>query len=125
MVELFANTVVQRQKKRQKLSLPHQRKKKEDKELVGKDSSNYNRLVALILCIFLGDFGAHDFYVGRTMFGAIKLGATILGAILAFVGVGLILILGVTAWVIYDIVMIASGKYTDKYNLPLKKWDSE
>ena len=81
--------------------------------------------MALILCIFLGDFGAHDFYVGRTMFGAIKLGATILGAILAFVGVGLILILGVTAWVIYDIVMIASGKYTDKYNLPLKKWDSE
>ena len=62
-------------------------------------------LPALLLAIVLGAFGAHRFYVG-------KVGT----AILQLVTCG-----GVGIWTIVDIIMIATGSFTDKEGRKLSK----
>ena len=62
-------------------------------------------LPAILLAIFLGAFGAHRFYVG-------KVGT----AILQLVTCG-----GVGIWTIVDIIMIATGSFTDKEGRKLSK----
>lgn len=57
-----------------------------------------NWLTTLLLCIFLGGFGAHRFYAG-------KMGT----AILMLVTCG-----GCGIWTLIDLVMIIMGKFTDK-----------
>ena len=55
-----------------------------------------SKMVALLLCIFLGGLGIHRFYVGK-------------------IGTGIIwLLTGGCIGYIVDIVMIATGKFTDK-----------
>ncbi|MDR1600454.1 MAG: TM2 domain-containing protein [Oscillospiraceae bacterium] len=63
-----------------------------------------NRWVAFALCFFLGAFGAHRFYVGKVGTGLLYL----------FSGGGFFL-----GWLI-DIVMILTGSFRDKANLPLR-----
>ena len=60
--------------------------------------SNKSKVVALVLCFFLGIFGVHRFYVGK-------------------IGTGIIQLLtggGLGVWWIIDFVMILLGKFTDK-----------
>ena len=57
-----------------------------------------SKMVALLLCIFLGGLGFHRFYVGKIGTGIIWL---LTGGCF---GIGYIV----------DIVMIATGKFTDK-----------
>lgn len=57
-----------------------------------------SKMVALLLCIFLGGLGIHRFYVGKIGTGIIWL---LTGRCF---GIGYIV----------DIVMIATGKFTDK-----------
>ncbi len=62
-------------------------------------------LTTLLLCIFLGGLGIHRFYTGKT-------------------GTGIAMLLtggGCGIWTIYDIVMIATEKYTDAQGRPLKR----
>jgi len=66
--------------------------------------SRKNKIVALLLAIFLGYFGAHRFYVGKGGTGIIYL---FTGGIF---GIG---------WFI-DIIMIAIGSFKDEFGLPLK-----
>ena len=67
--------------------------------------SNKSRAVALALCIPLGVFGAHRFYVG-------KIGS----------GVGMLLTLGGCGiWSLIDLIMIITGKFTDAQGRALKK----
>ena len=70
--------------------------------------SPYSRLVAILLACFLGGIGAHRFYVGK-----IKTG------ILMIVTLG-----GFGVWCLVDIIMIASGSFTDKDGLPLLDWQA-
>lgn len=62
-----------------------------------------SRMVALILCIFLGYVGAHCFYTGKTGMGVIYIFT------LGLFGIG---------WII-DIVRIIIGSYRDKWGVPL------
>lgn len=62
-------------------------------------------LVTLLLCFFLGTFGAHRFFVGKTGSGVAQL--------LTLGGCGL--------WALYDFVMILTGKFTDAQDRPLIK----
>jgi TM2 domain-containing membrane protein YozV len=64
-------------------------------------------LVALVLCVLLGYFGVHRFYVGKFVTGVIWL---LTGDLL---GVGYIV----------DMVMTAIGTFTDVDRLPLCFWD--
>lgn len=64
------------------------------------------RLIALLLCFFLGVLGVHRFYVGK-------------------VGTGILMLLtlgGFGIWVLVDLIMIAAGVFKDKQERALIKW---
>jgi len=65
-----------------------------------------SRLGALLLCWFLGVFGAHRFYVG-------KAGT----AILMILTLG-----GLTLWVLVDFIMIATGSFRDSEGRKVFRW---
>ena len=67
--------------------------------------SDKSRLVALLLCIFLGAIGVHRFYVG-------KIGTGIL-MILTFGGFGI--------WLVVDLILIITNSFTDVNGLKLNK----
>lgn len=59
--------------------------------------------IALLLCVFLGIFGAHRFYVGKVRSGLLML--------FTLGGLGL--------WMVVDTVMIACGEFKDKHGRAL------
>ena len=71
--------------------------------------SDKSRAVALALCIPLGVFGAHRFYVGKIGTGLLQL--CTLG------GFGL--------WYLYDLITIASGEFRDVNERRVSLWDPE
>ena len=71
--------------------------------------SDKSRAVALALCIPLGVFGAHRFYVGKIGTGLLQL--CTLG------GLGL--------WWLYDLITIASGEFRDVDGHRVRHWDPE
>lgn len=65
-----------------------------------------SRLVALLLCLFLGGIGVHRFYVG-------KVGTGILWMFTGGVfGIGCLV----------DLIMIAAGSAKDANGLPITNW---
>jgi hypothetical protein len=62
-------------------------------------------LITLLLCVFGGYFGAHRFYTGHYLFGAIQLFTC-----------G-----GFYVWWLIDVIFILTGKYTDAQGRPLVK----
>ncbi len=79
---------------------------KKIKEKKDVQASRKSRLVSLLLCFFLGWAGGHRFYVKK-------------------IGTALIMLFtmgGFGMWYFLDFIMIASGLFKDKDNLPLKRW---
>ncbi|MBI2073029.1 MAG: TM2 domain-containing protein [Gemmatimonadetes bacterium] len=70
------------------------------------DISPKSRLVALLLCFFLGVLGIHRFYVGKVGTGILQL-----------VTLG-----GIGIWALIDFIMIAVGSFTDKQGLRVFQW---
>jgi TM2 domain len=71
--------------------------------------SDKSRGIAFILAMVLGVFGAHRFYVG-------KIGS----------GIGMVCTLGgLGIWYLYDVIMVASGQFTDADGRRLTRWDPE
>ena len=60
--------------------------------------SDKQKMTVLILCFCLGAFGAHRFYVGKMGTGILQL-----------VTLG-----GLGIWALIDLIMIATGSFTDK-----------
>ncbi len=60
--------------------------------------SHKDFVVTILLCFFLGNFGVHRFYAGKIGTGVLML--------FTFGGFGI--------WTIYDMVMIATGNFTDR-----------
>ncbi len=69
------------------------------------ESSEKERLVALILCFFLGFLGVHRFYVGKVGSGIVQ--------ILTLGGLGI--------WVLIDLISIFCGAFQDKEGRFLRK----
>lgn len=63
-----------------------------------------SKYIALLLCIFLGYFGAHQFYVGKTGMGILYLFT------MGLFGIG---------WIV-DIIKILTGSFRDSNNIALK-----
>lgn len=76
-------------------------------DLMRTPPSDKSRTVALALCIPLGVFGAHRFYVGKIGTGLLQL--CTLG------GLGL--------WYLYDLILIASGQFRDSQDRQIMQWD--
>jgi hypothetical protein len=72
-------------------------------------ASPKSRLTAQLLAAFLGMFGAHRFYVGKTQSGVLQ--ACTLG------GLGL--------WYVYDNIMIAAGSFRDAEGALVANWEPE
>lgn len=72
-------------------------------------ASPKSRLTTQLLAIFLGVFGAHRFYVGRTRSAVLQ--ACTLG------GLGL--------WWVYDNIMIAVGSFRDAEGMLVADWEPE
>jgi TM2 domain-containing membrane protein YozV len=68
--------------------------------------SDFNRLTTFLLCLLLGFFGVHRFYVGRAGSGVLWL---LTGGLLA------------VGW-IYDLVMIATGEFLDEQGKRIVYW---
>lgn len=69
-------------------------------------ASQKSRAIALILCFFLGCFGAHRFYVGRYLMGVVYLFT------FGLLGVG---------WLV-DLVLIILGKMRDRDRRAVANW---
>ena len=60
--------------------------------------SEKNWLTSLLLCIFVGSLGIHRFYAGK-------------------IGTGILMLIscgGCGIWTLVDLIMILTGKFTDK-----------
>ena len=68
--------------------------------------SSRSRLIAALLCLFLGTFGAHRFYLKKT-------GTAVL-MILTLGGLGI--------WTLIDLIFIASGSFRDKDGKRVYRW---
>jgi hypothetical protein len=68
-----------------------------------------SRLVAQLLAFFLGVFGAHRFYAGRTQ-----------SAIFMLFTLG-----GLGLWYVYDNIMIVAGSFRDADGLLVSDWEPE
>jgi TM2 domain-containing membrane protein YozV len=69
-------------------------------------TSEKSRLVALLLCMFLGYLGIHRFYVGK-------------------IGTGILMIItagGLGIWVLIDLIMIVVGSFRDKAGRKVYNW---
>jgi hypothetical protein len=65
-----------------------------------------SRLATTLLAFFLGEFGAHRFYIGK-------------------VGTGLAMLFtlgGLGIWALIDFIFAVAGSLKDSENLPIKKW---
>lgn len=70
--------------------------------------SDRSRTVALVLAFFLGVFGAHRFYAGKT--GT---------ALLMLVTIG-----GLGIWWLYDLILVAAGGFRDEDGRLISEWEA-
>jgi TM2 domain-containing membrane protein YozV len=70
------------------------------------DISPKSRLVAVLLCFFLGVFGAHRFYVGKIGTGILQ--------ILTLGGIGI--------WALIDLIMVTLGSFRDAERRRVFMW---
>jgi len=65
-----------------------------------------SRLAVTLFAWFLGEFGAHRFYLGKT--------GTAIAMLLTLGGLGI--------WALIDFIMAVAGTMKDKEGRPIKNW---
>ena len=81
-----------------------------------------SRLATTLLAWFLGYFGAHRFYIGKTGTAILMLVLGIVGIPMCFVLVGIPIVIGVSVWRLIDFILAVAGKMKDSDGLLIEKW---
>jgi len=74
-----------------------------------------SKVAAALLAFFLGTFGIHNFYLGRTALGVTQL---LLATIGGLVTCGVTTV-GVAVWAFVEFIVILCGGINDRYGRPL------
>jgi TM2 domain-containing membrane protein YozV len=92
--------------------------------LIGEaDVSSKSRVATSLFAWFLGQFGAHRFYVGKTGSAAAMLILGIVGwATIWIFGLGLVFLIPVWTWALIDFVVAVSGNMRDAQDKLIKNW---
>lgn len=102
-----------------------------DKAQYNPSESPKSRLAAALLAFFLGEFGAHRFYVGKVQSAIVQIIMSLSFWISLFLfaedfieAAVFFLLIGIAwiIWLIADFIMILCGNFKDKDNLPLMDW---
>jgi TM2 domain-containing membrane protein YozV len=91
------------------------------KELAG-DISPKSRLAATLLAFFLGEFGAHRFYVGKTGTAVVMLLLCIVGLATVWFFIGYLFLVAVGIWAFVDFIFAVVGRMRDKEGRLIQKW---
>ena len=83
--------------------------------------SRKSGLVALLLCVLLGAFGAHRFYAGKVGTGLGMMLLTVVGFV-TFPFFGGLFLMMVCVWVLADLARIAAGKMRDIEGRQITEW---
>ena len=74
-------------------------------EKISKNKRKYNKVVYCLFAWFLGMWGVHSFYAGKTLQGIIFILTTIIGIILSFIGIGILIMIIEGAICIFQIIL--------------------
>lgn len=88
-------------------------------------ASNEKKLTLILLCWLFGVFGIHRFYAGKHVSGTLQLLMLIFMGVLALLDIGIIsaiILIGLSLWLVIDIMLIIMGKFTDKEGRPIVAW---
>lgn len=79
-----------------------------------------SRVTAGILALFLGCFGAHNFYLGYIPKAIVQLAVSVIGMLLLCVFIGVFPLLGMWCWGVVEGILLLTGKIsTDGGGRPL------
>jgi len=81
-----------------------------------------SRLATSLFAWFLGYFGAHRFYIGKTGTAILMLVLTIIAIPLCFVLVGFFILGAVGIWQLIDFIFAVAGKMRDSQGRLIEKW---
>lgn len=81
-----------------------------------------SRLATTLLAWFLGSFGAHRFYIGKTGTAVVMLILSIVGWATFWLIVGFIFLGIVWVWSLVDFIIAVTGNMRDKDGLLIEKW---
>ena len=85
--------------------------------------SSRSRLATVLLTCFLGIFGTHRFYIGKTRTAIVMLIMSILYlTTVRFWGIVIISLAMVGLWALIDFIFAVSGIMKDKEGKLIKKW---
>lgn len=82
--------------------------------------SDKSKVGAGLLQLFLGTLGIGRFYIGSSGVGAAQLILTLVGFATAFLGIGVVLIAGVSLWAFIDAIMMLTGGVRDSRGFKLR-----
>lgn len=88
--------------------------------LLNAASEDKSRLLSAVLAVFLGNFGAHKFYLGYNTAGIIMLVVSMVGLALAAIPTGIIAIISIIEGVIY--ILKSDTDFRRIYQDNSKEW---
>jgi TM2 domain-containing membrane protein YozV len=91
------------------------------RELAG-DISPKSRLATTLLAWFLGIFGAHRFYIGKTGTAIVMLLLGIAGLATMWAFVGYVFLIAVGIWAFVDFIVAVIGSMRDNDGKLIQKW---
>jgi len=95
---------------------------RQEASAAGVGISPKSRLATALFAFFLGDFGAHRFYVGKTGTAIVMLVLGLIGwaSVWFLVGIPFLIVVGI--WRLVDFILAVAGMMRDSQGLLIEKW---